>query len=211
MIAPTDIRRASYPCIAARRHAHLNLIRHSLFAIRSSRCCAFTLLELLVVTVLVALAVGLVTLKLDGLTAAGKVRGVASQVGSYVRLAQIEARTSGEARRVGIDAANGVVRIARTRRLQSAGEDEQAFRLLAPVEMKQGWFDSESRDLEGSLVIRIDGHGRYRRCALLFESQGSAAACVLPCLQPPRVHLPSEKPRAASYPELVVELSNETK
>ncbi|MCC7291869.1 MAG: prepilin-type N-terminal cleavage/methylation domain-containing protein [Phycisphaerales bacterium] len=179
---------------------------YSLCALHSCGSRAFTLLELLVVTSLMALAVGWMTLRLDSLTAAGKVRGVAAQIGAYVRLAQIEACTSGAAQVLEIDAARRAVRLGRAGCLPVA--EPQAFMLTSQVDLTHVWFDSERRDVDGGrFTIRIDSHGRYRRCAWLLQSGECYAVCAFPCIQPPCVYRVSEIPRAASYDDLLVEVS----
>ena len=169
----------------------------------------FTLLELLVVTTLMALAVGLVTLKLDGLTASGRAGCVATQVGSYVRLAQVEARTSGQARIVEVDVELGVVRIQRTPMIKTP---------KPPLELKLGskaaltgvWFENECREVDQGLwSMRIDGNGRFRRCGLIFRSQETCAVCLLTCIEPPKVWVLREKPKATNLEELRAELVND--
>lgn len=210
MIAPTDIRRTSYPCIAARQHAHLHPIRRSLFTIRYSRCCGFTLLELLAVTTIMALAVGLVTLKLDGLTSSGRVRSVAAQVASYVRVAQFEARLSGQSQTVELDTAAGELRIWKTAVQGAPAASCQSFHLASRVEITDIWFEDDRQKVEqGKLTFRIDGHGRYRRCALLFRVQENLAVCVLPCVRPPFVMTTWENPRAESLTDLLMELTTD--
>lgn len=56
---------------------------------------AFTLVELLAVTTLVGLAVGIVTLRLDSFSEAGRLQAAARQIGTLIHLAQTDARTSG--------------------------------------------------------------------------------------------------------------------
>lgn len=56
---------------------------------------AFTLIELLTVSALVATAVAIVTVRLDGFSEQGRLRAAARQLGALVRLCQINAMTAG--------------------------------------------------------------------------------------------------------------------
>jgi len=56
---------------------------------------AFTLVELLAVTILIAVVAGVATLRLDGFSARGRLRAAARQLGAFVRVTQTDARTTG--------------------------------------------------------------------------------------------------------------------
>lgn len=56
---------------------------------------ALTLIELLVVVTLIGVAVGLVTVRLDGFSEAGRLRAAARQIESVITLARTNAMTSG--------------------------------------------------------------------------------------------------------------------
>lgn len=179
--------------------------RHSRFDAGDSGR-AFTLLELLVVTALMALVVGLLTLKLDGLTASGRARSLASQVASYVRLAQIDARTSGQSRIVEIDAAHAALRV---RRGTNVPGPVQPYTLGSSARLAGVWtedgYQERNRD---PLSMRIDGHGRFKGCAILFQAQQLYAIAVLSCVEPPCVVVLSEKPHASNLAELRRELKD---
>lgn len=168
----------------------------------------FTLLELLAVTTIMASAVGLVTLKLDGLTSSGRVRSVAAQVASYARVAQVEARLSGQSQTVELDTAAGELRICKAAVPGAPAGSCQTFHLASRVQITDIWFEGDRQKVEqGKLTFRIDGHGRYRRCALLLRSQGAHAVCILPCMQPPLVMTTWQNPRAESLTDLLTELA----
>ena len=61
----------------------------------ASSARAFTLIELLAVITLVAIAVGIVTLRLDSFSEQGRIRAASRQIGTLIRLTQTDARTSG--------------------------------------------------------------------------------------------------------------------
>lgn len=61
---------------------------------------AFTLIELMVVVTLMAIAVATVTVRLDGWTTRGRLRSAAHQIGTFHHLAQLEATTSASPRRL---------------------------------------------------------------------------------------------------------------
>ncbi len=189
------------------RHVHRNALCRSGQRLPTG---GFTLLELLAVSTIMALAVGLVTLKLDGLTSSGCVRSVAAQVASYVRVAQDEARLSGQSQTVELDTAAGELRICKAAVPGAPAGSCQTFHLASRVEITDICFERDRQKVEqGKLTFRIDGHGRYRRCALLFRVQGNRALCVLPCIQPPFVVTTWENPRADSLTDLLTELATD--
>jgi len=61
---------------------------------------AFTLIEIMVVITLLAIAVGGATLQLDGVTTRGRLRSAALLIEGYHRLARIEVISSGQPRRL---------------------------------------------------------------------------------------------------------------
>ncbi len=74
-----------------------------------TRARAFTLIELMVVATLLAIAVASVALHAGDITTHGRLRAAASQLANTHRLARIEAIGSGEPRRLVFEAARIVL------------------------------------------------------------------------------------------------------
>ena len=70
---------------------------------------AFTLVELMVVTVILTIATGLVTVQVHGLTGPARLQAAAIQIGALFRLALLEASRSGLPRVLRLDHREGAV------------------------------------------------------------------------------------------------------
>jgi type II secretion system protein H len=100
---------------------------------------AFTLIELLAVTVLMAVAASMVALRLDGFTVHGRLRAALSQIAAVHRLARMEAITSGQPRRISY----------------AVAEDRCAIERPEVAGGEWGWVAGSAQQISGR--VRIDG------------------------------------------------------
>lgn len=171
---------------------------------------AFTLIELLVVITLMTLAVSLVTLRLDGVTAHGRCRAFASQMSSIVRLAQAQARCDGRPRLIETDAARGNVRVRSLelnggRMRWSAGQIYPAGTGVEVTRILKEGSDREAR----SYVCRISVDGSFASRLLVLRAGRSWAVLRLTCWSGGELTLLSGEPPARTYETLLEVITDE--
>lgn len=74
---------------------------------------AFTLVELMAVTVLLSLAVGMVTISLNGVTRKGRLTAAMRQVASFDQAARVQALAEGRPRRLELKRDSGHLRVSK--------------------------------------------------------------------------------------------------
>lgn len=174
------------------------------------RASAFTLVELLVVVTLMTIAVGMAALRLDGLTASGRLQSAGAQIGALVRLTQSHAQTSGTPRMVEylIHQDRVVVRSAIEQhgtwawdegREYNTGTKVSIERVL--VEGEQDWDGSSSR-----CAIRVGADGRFRAHVVIISVGERYAVTILRSLQQPSCVLLDRPPQAVTFELLTMEL-----
>ena len=170
---------------------------------------SFTLIELLVVVTLMTVAVGIVTLRLDGLTDAGRLRSTASQLAAVVRLTRADARTSGAPRAIEV----------------AAGEDKVLVRLPRQRDGLWEWGEPVEHGIAGGAridrviagdvglpskgnltAVRIGPDGRHRPFAVVLTLHDRWAVVLMARSRAPKYVVLDRAPRAESYSALLLEL-----
>ncbi len=133
---------------------------------------AFTLIELMVVATLLAIAVASVALHAGDITTRGRLRAAASQLASAHRLARIEAIGSGRPRRLVFEAAWIVLQepVLEARRWQWSDR-----RFLVLPRRVQIQLLPETRT-DSSITIRGDGNAPDYKCVLTLNEARMAVA-----------------------------------
>lgn len=118
---------------------------------------AFTLIELLVVLALISLAAGMTIVQLDGLSGSSRLRAAASQHSAAVRLARIQAMSSGEPRQIDYGAAG----LSMRRPIHRAGrwewDDGMHFEIPSQVSLVGLCFERADGAERKSVVVQADG------------------------------------------------------
>lgn len=139
----------------------------------------FTLVELLVVTTLISIGVGMVVVRFDGLSAAGRLRSCAARYSAVLNLARTEARTSGQPRLLRTHGDQGKVTLHRPRRHHGTWQwdDGRAFQVTEGVTIRLLMESDESTlPQEGAIAVRIPPDGRCPPLALILKVQDRWAA-----------------------------------
>lgn len=174
---------------------------------RQTSC--FTLIELLVVVTLTTVAVGMVTLRLDGLTDAGRLRSTANQIAVVVRLTRADARTSGLPRLIviGLDQDRIAVRAAQDcDGLWQWGEPVQhgitgGVRIVRVIVS-----DAGPAKRENTAAARIGPDGRHRPFAVVLFLHGRWAVVLMEPNRVPKYIVLDRAPQADSYETFLLEL-----
>ncbi len=136
--------------------------------------CAFTLIELLVVITLMALAVGMTVVRLDGLSESGRLSAAARQVEGILHLAQTQARATGEPRLIEFQAGSDQIR---QRAPVKEGErwrwnEGRSFQTATDVHFERLVFEDDTQGESRTASIRVDGDGRYSAHGIILELHG---------------------------------------
>lgn len=175
----------------------------------------FTLIELMVVTALMSIAVSMAVFRLDGLSDSGRLRSTASQLASVVRQAQMQACTSGSPRL--IEYAVDGARITLHSPKQSEGswrwDSGLEYTVLGGVRIDRILVEGSDGDVssrggteEDVLNIRIGPDGRYIAHAVVLTVHDRWAAVVLRHVEQPWHILLESKPSATSFDLLMLDL-----
>ena len=176
------------------------------------RRASFTLLELLVVVTLMSVAVGMVVFRLDGVSDTTRLRSSATQIGSLLRLTQIQARTSGSPRlfEYVTDRDRVVVRAPQTQEDGWRWDEGLEYSIGTGVRIRRVLVEGNremNRDSDAHR-IRIGADGRCRAHAVVLAIHERWAVVVLAGLTEPRCVLLTRAPQAGSFELLVVELEH---
>lgn len=173
------------------------------------RSC-FTLLELLVVTSLMAVAVSAVVVRMDGLTDHGRLRSAAVQIGSLLNLTQVQARTGGMPRLLEYLAETDRVTVRSPRRNDGRWEwsDPIEYRTATGVRIISVLVEGEDpAEIDGTArAIRVGADGRCRSYAVILELHGLYAIVVHRGTEEPHYTFVDREPQAESFELLAVEL-----
>lgn len=137
-----------------------------------TRARAFTLIELMVVATLLAIAVASVALHAGDITTRGRLRAAAGQLANAHRLARIEAIGSGRPRLLVFEAARIVLQepVLESRRWQWA--DGRFLNLPRRVQIQL----LPGTERAGSITVRGDGNAPDYTCVLTLDEAHLAVA-----------------------------------
>ncbi len=187
--------------------------------VRCKRAIGFTLLELMVVVTLMAVAVGLTVFRLDGLTETSRLRSGAAQLDALLRLTTTQARTSGQPRRVEyLRERDRVVVHAPRREGERWRWDEGAeYRIGTGIQvhrvLREGDGDMEAE--KGDHTVRIGADGRCPAHAVILKLHDRYAVILLGGpggvresgeAGGARLVLLEARPQATRYEHLLIEL-----
>ncbi len=175
----------------------------------------FTLIELMVVTALMSIAVGMAVFRLDGLGDSGRLRSTASQLASIVRQAQMQACTSGSPRLIEYSVDGARITLHSPKQSESSWRWDSGLeytvlggagidRIL--VEGSDGEVSSRGGTEDDVLNIRIGPDGRYIAHAVVLTVHTRWAVVVLRPVERPWHMLLESKPSATSFDLLMLDL-----
>lgn len=142
---------------------------------------AFTLVELLIVLTLLTLFVGTATFHLDGVTARGRLRSAARQLGAFHALARIEAVSSGQPRRIVFqrNASRCLIQHPELEGRSWRWSDGRSLAFATRVTLDRVIVQGEGRpDQSQDLAIRVASDGTSPTYACILTAGESAMAVV---------------------------------
>lgn len=138
---------------------------------------AFTLIELMAVAALLAVATAVVAIAFAGVSDAQRLRATAEQITSIVRQVQSEAQMTGQPRKIEFTE-DGEVTISRPviRDGLAAWESAGAYRIARGASAESIVYEDGRSSIQS---LRIDANGRFLECGLVLGAGDSIAAVML--------------------------------
>ena len=170
----------------------------------------FTLIEVLVVVTLMAIAVGFTTVRLAGVTTMSRLESAVAQMRSIIRLTCNQARITGQPRL--IEYAKGsdslLVKAPALRGDDWAWDDGLTFLTVAGVQIERVLIEGDAPDREtlDAWSVRVGDDGRAPRHAVIVSLHGHYAALVHAGGSETRTVMFDHRPEAATYELLMLDV-----
>lgn len=171
--------------------------------------CAFTLIELLVVITLMALAVGMTVVRLDGLSESGRLSAAARQVQGILHVAQAQARATGEPRLIEFQAGSDQIRLRAPAKESGRWRwnEGRSFQTATGIHFERLLFEGDTQGESRAASIRVDGDGRYPAYAIILELHGRHMVITNDTVEGCTHRLVEVEPQARNLAELRRELA----
>lgn len=171
---------------------------------------AFTLVEIMVVTVLMTLLVSAAALRWDGIGEATRLRSAARQVGAFVRMAQSQAQTSGMPRLLEYLLQEDWMRLKKPHMKDGRPRWHRGAKLRTNtgVAVERVLVEGKSEPDEHA-KIRIAGDGSVRSHAVVLRLGETCAVVLLENSGLETYRFPERCPQSTSLELLLLEMQNE--
>ncbi len=161
----------------------------------------FTLIELLVVLTLLSILAGMTFVRLDGVSDDARLRACAATHASVIKLAQVQARSSGEPRLVEYTIASLLLRKPNKRSGSWEWDEGISFDLTPGVRLSEILTQSEGSTTKQA--IRVNANGRLADHAVFYQVHDRYLVALFSNFHEPRYGIFPRRPEASSWSNLV--------
>lgn len=162
-----------------------------------SSSSGFTLIELLVVLTLLSIVAGMTFVRIDGLIDDARLRGCAANHASVMKLAQVQAKSSGEPRL--IEYAAGSLLLRKPAKLSGAWNWDEGMSFDLPAGVKVAGILTQREDTPTKQTIRISADGRVGEHAVMYQVHERHLVALFSSLHEPKHRSFNHRPEFSDW------------